>query len=121
MPWTRTRTYPHAFAVPDHDLKAPYNYSSYVLIENAFWLAISPQINRWRKNTLNLKSTNTEKMDPYTVPFLYNFSKYIVPKASDWSDWVSVTGYWFLDNPDIGWKAPNDLLEFIESNHAKNK
>ncbi|RHZ76182.1 hypothetical protein Glove_202g67 [Diversispora epigaea] len=121
MPWTRTRTYPHAFAVPDHDLKAPYNYSSYVLIENAFWLAIAPQINRWRKNTLNLKSTNTEKMDPSTVPFLYNFSKYIVPKASDWSDWVSVTGYWFLDNPDIGWKAPNDLLEFIESNHMRNK
>ncbi|CAG8714331.1 585_t:CDS:2, partial [Scutellospora calospora] len=43
MPWTRTRTYPHAFAVPYHDLKGPYNYSSYVLIENAFWRGISPQ------------------------------------------------------------------------------
>ncbi|CAG8558495.1 17891_t:CDS:10 [Gigaspora rosea] len=63
MPWTRTRAYPHAFAVPYHDLKAPYNYSSYVLIENAFWRGIAPQVNRWRKNTLKLRSTNLEKMD----------------------------------------------------------
>ncbi|CAG8546394.1 14762_t:CDS:10 [Acaulospora morrowiae] len=121
MPWTRTRAYPHAFAVPDHDLKAPYNYSSYVLIENAFWLAIAPQVNRWRKHTLKLRNTSMEKMDPSTVPFLYNFSKCIVPKANDWADWVTVTGYWFLDNPDIGWEAPKGLLEFIDKNRKDGR
>jgi sterol 3beta-glucosyltransferase len=120
MPWTRTRAYPHAFAVPDRDLKFPYNYSSYVLIENAFWLAISPQVNRWRKKTLKLRSTNLEKMEPSTVPFLYNFSERIVPKAFDWADWIHVTGYWFLDNPDHGWNPPEDLLEFLDKNR-KNK
>ncbi|CAG8513030.1 38576_t:CDS:10 [Gigaspora margarita] len=78
MPWTRTRAYPHAFAVPYHDLKAPYNYSSYVLIENAFWRGIAPQVNRWRKNTLKLRSTNMEKMDaaPQTlIDFLDNNRK----------------------------------------------
>src|SRR6266498_1137712 len=121
MPWTRTRAYPHAFAVPDHDLKAPYNYSSYILIENAFWLAISPQVNRWRKNTLKLRSTNLEKMEPSTVPFLYNFSERIVPKASDWADWIHVTGYWFLDNPDLGWTPSEDLLEFMDKNRKNKK
>ncbi|CAG8600636.1 7585_t:CDS:10 [Funneliformis caledonium] len=121
MPWTRTRAYPHAFAVPDHDLKSPYNYSSYILIENAFWLAISPQINKWRKDTLKLRSTNLEKMEPSTVPFLYNFSERIVPKASDWADWIHVTGYWFLDNPDLGWTPPDDLLEFIDKNRGNKK
>ncbi|RIA84856.1 Glycosyltransferase Family 1 protein [Glomus cerebriforme] len=120
MPWTRTRAYPHAFAVPDHDLKGPYNYSSYILIENAFWLAISPQVNRWRKKTLKLRGTNLEKMDPSTVPFLYNFSEHIVPKAFDWADWIHVTGYWFLDNPDHGWNPPEDLIEFLDKNR-KNK
>ncbi|CAG8480364.1 21836_t:CDS:10 [Rhizophagus irregularis] len=121
MPWTRTRAYPHAFAVPDHDLKGPYNYSSYVLIENAFWLAISPQVNRWRKKTLKLRGTNLEKMEPSTVPFLYNFSEYIVPKAFDWADWIHVTGYWFLDNPDHGWNPPEDLIEFLNKNQKNKK
>ncbi|CAG8563847.1 6977_t:CDS:10 [Cetraspora pellucida] len=121
MPWTKTREYPHAFAVPYHDLKAPYNYSSYVLIENAFWRGIAPQVNRWRKNTLNLRTTNMEKMDAGTVPFLYNFSSSIVPRPYDWSDWICITGYWFLDNPEVGWKAPNDLLEFLDYNRNNNK
>ncbi|CAJ0915764.1 19753_t:CDS:10 [Entrophospora sp. SA101] len=121
MPWTRTKAYPHAFAVSNYDLKGPYNYMSYVLIENAFWLAIAPQINRWRKNTLKLRSTSLEKMDANTVPFLYNFSDRIVPKAPDWADWIHVTGYWFLDNPEIGWKVPQDLIDFIKKNHDDKK
>ncbi|CAG8508141.1 21094_t:CDS:10 [Dentiscutata erythropus] len=96
MPWTRTRAYPHAFAVPYHDLKAPYNYSSYVLIENAFWRGISPQVNRWRKNTLKLRATNMEKMDAGTVPFLYNFSS------------------------KVGWEAPQSLIDFLDDNRKNN-
>ncbi|CAG8736872.1 32240_t:CDS:2, partial [Racocetra persica] len=68
---------------------------------NAFWRGIAPQVNRWRKNTLNLRSTNMDKMDAGTVPFLYNFSSSIVPRPYDWSDWICITGYWFLDNPEI--------------------
>ncbi|KAF0474114.1 UDP-Glycosyltransferase/glycogen phosphorylase [Gigaspora margarita] len=120
MPWTRTRAYPHAFAVPYHDLKAPYNYSSYVLIENAFWRGIAPQVNRWRKNTLKLRSTNMEKMDAGTVPFLYNFSSNIVPRPYDWSDWICITGYWFLDNPEVGWKAPQTLIDFLDNNRKND-
>lgn len=26
MPWSRTRAYPHAFAVPDHKMGGGYNY-----------------------------------------------------------------------------------------------
>lgn len=26
MPWSRTRAYPHAFAVPEHKMGGSYNY-----------------------------------------------------------------------------------------------
>ena len=78
MPWTRTRAYPHAFAVPEHKIGGAYNYFSYVMFDNVFWKAIAGQVNRWRKKELGLRSTNMDKMQPNKVPFLYNFSPHVV-------------------------------------------
>jgi sterol 3beta-glucosyltransferase len=39
MPWTRTKEYPHAFAVPDRKMGSGYNYMTYVL--NYFFLSAS--------------------------------------------------------------------------------
>ncbi|KAI8458720.1 hypothetical protein BY996DRAFT_6410683 [Phakopsora pachyrhizi] len=97
MPWTRTREYPHAFAVPDHKMGSGYNYMTYTVFDQVFWRAISGQINKWRKQTLGLKSTSYEKLESHKVPFLYNFSQTIVPSPLDWFEWVHITGYWFLD------------------------
>ena len=47
------------------------------------------------------------------IPFIYNFSPAVVPKPLDWSDLITVSGYWFLDNPDLKWTPSPDLLEFI--------
>lgn len=49
------------------------------MFDNVFWAAISGQINRWRKQTLGLRSTSIDKMDASKTPFLYNFSSAIVP------------------------------------------
>jgi sterol 3beta-glucosyltransferase len=98
MPWTRTRTYPHAFAVPDVKMGGSYNYMTYTIFDNLFWKATAGQINRWRKRHLGLKSTNLDKMGVNKVPFLYNFSPTVVPPPLDWVDWIMVTGYWFLDS-----------------------
>ncbi|TPX12656.1 uncharacterized protein E0L32_000833 [Thyridium curvatum] len=97
MPWTRTRAYPHAFVTPEHKMGGAYNYVTYVMFDNVFWKATAHQINRWRNKTLGLPNTNMEKMQPNKVPFLYNFSPYVVPPPLDFSDWIRVTGYWFLD------------------------
>lgn len=120
MPWTRTRAYPHAFAVPEHKIGGAYNYFSYVMFDNVFWKAIAGQVNRWRKKELGLRSTNLDKMQPNKVPFLYNFSPHVVVPPLDYSDWVRVTGYWFLDEAS-GWAPPPELVEFISKAHADGK
>ena len=121
MPWTRTRAYPHAFAVPDYKIGGAYNYYSYVMFDNIFWKAIAGQVNRWRKKDLGLRSTGLDKMQPNKVPFLYNFSPSVVTPPLDYSDWVRVTGYWFLDEGGKDWTPPKELTDFIAKTRADKK
>ncbi|EFP79618.2 hypothetical protein PGT21_034058 [Puccinia graminis f. sp. tritici] len=114
MTWTSTSTYPQAFA-SNIDLGPSYNLLSYSLFDNLIWRAMSGQVNRWRKQTLKIPSTSLEKMQPYKVPFLYNFSSVVVPKPLDWRDHVDVTGYWFLDQSHGEYTPPADLVAFIDA------
>lgn len=121
MPWTRTRAYPHAFMMPEHKMGGAYNLITYVLFDNVFWKATAHQINKWRNKTLGLPNTSLEKMQPNKVPFLYNFSSQVVPPPMDYSDWIRVTGYWFLDEGGKDWKPPQDLVDFIDKAHKDGK
>jgi sterol 3beta-glucosyltransferase len=124
MTWSRTRAYPHAFAVPDHKMGGGYNYMTYVMFDQVFWRATASQINRWRRNVLRLESTSLDKMEPHKIPFLYNFSPSVVPPPLDWPEWIRVTGYWFLDDADVGskkWTPPEDLIKFIDTAHEMHK
>lgn len=112
MPWTRTRAYPHAFAVPEHKMGGTYNYLTYVMFDAVFWKAIAGQVNRWRKKELGLPRTSLDKMQADKVPFLYNFSPSVVTPPLDYSEWIRVTGYWFLDDGS-NWTPPEELLDFI--------
>ncbi|PKS12321.1 hypothetical protein jhhlp_001621 [Lomentospora prolificans] len=120
MPWTRTRAYPHAFVMPETKMGGAYNVTSYVLFDNVFWKATAYQINRWRRNTLKLPNTSLEKMQPNKVPFMYNFSPSVVAPPIDFSDWIRVTGYWFLDEGK-DFKPPQDLADFIAKARADGK
>lgn len=120
MPWTRTRAYPHAFAVPEHKMGGAYNYVTYVMFDNVFWTAIAGQVNRWRKKELGLRSTNLDQLHPNKVPFLYNFSPSVVVPPLDYSDWIRVTGYWFLDEGS-DFMPPNELTDFISKARADGK
>ena len=120
MPWTRTRAYPHAFAVPEHKMGGAYNYMTYVMFDNVFWTSIAGQVNRWRKKELGLRSTNLDKLHPNKVPFLYNFSPSVVNPPLDYSDWIRVTGYWFLDEA-TDWTPPKELSDFINQARADEK
>ncbi|KAF9104596.1 Sterol 3-beta-glucosyltransferase [Mortierella sp. AM989] len=115
FPWTRTRTFPHPFAVPERNLGRGYNYMSFTMIEQVFWKGISRHVNRWRKKTLGLGSTSMEKMEANRIPTLYSWSPSLVASPIDWHSWVHVTGYWFLDNAELNWTPPKGLEEFIEA------
>jgi sterol 3beta-glucosyltransferase len=112
MPWTRTRAFPHAFFVPNNKSGGTYNYMTYTLFDNLFWKSTSGQMNNWRRRQLGLKPTSLSRMGVNKVPFLYNFSKAVVRQPLDWSEWVRITGYWFLDEEE-GWKPPDELTQFI--------
>lgn len=113
MPWTRTRTYPHAFLTPERKLGGAFNMSTYALFDLIFWQGTARQINSWRKSMLSLPSTSLDKLKPNKVPFLYNFSPEVVPPPMDFSDWIRVTGYWFLDEGGKDWTPPAELVSFI--------
>ncbi|KAF5025145.1 hypothetical protein F66182_2785 [Fusarium sp. NRRL 66182] len=113
MPWTRTRAYPHAFVMPDYKMGGGFNFMSYVAFDNVFWKATAYQVNRWRNKTLGLPNTSLYKMQPHRVPFLYNFSPSVVAPPLDFSDWIRVTGYWFLDEGG-DWEPPRELQDFIK-------
>jgi sterol 3beta-glucosyltransferase len=94
------------------------------MFDQVFWRATAGQVNRWRRKTLGLASTHLDLMEPHKIPFLYNFSPTVVPPPLDWPDWIRITGYWFLDDAEVGakkWEAPADLVEFIESAHRIGK
>ena len=114
MPWTRTRAYPHAFIMPEHKMGGAYNYMTYVMFDNIFWKATAQQVNRWRNKMLGLPNTSLEKMQPNKVPFLYNFSPHVVAPPLDFSDWIRVTGYWFLDEGGSEYEPPKELANFIK-------
>ncbi len=120
MPWTRTRAYPHAFIVPEQKMGGSYNYLTYVMFENIFWKGISNQVNKWRINTLKLEKTNLDLLQQNKVPFLYMVSPSVFPPSVDFSDWIKVTGYWFLNQKD-DYKPPADLLNFISKAKKDNK
>lgn len=98
---------------------------TYTMFDQVFWRAISGQVNRWRKNVMGIESTTFDKLEQHKVPFLYNFSPSIVPPPLDWTEWIHVTGYWFLENADQGakkkWSPPEGLLDFIDNAHKDGK
>ncbi|KAE8341698.1 sterol 3-beta-glucosyltransferase [Aspergillus arachidicola] len=120
MPWSRTRAYPHAFAVPENKMGGAYNYITYVMFDTVFWKAIAGQVNRWRKKQLGLKATTLDKMQPNKVPFLYNYSPSVVAPPLDYPDWIRITGYWFLSEGG-NWTPPTDLLDFIHRARGDGK
>ncbi|KAI9722834.1 MAG: Sterol 3-beta-glucosyltransferase [Chrysothrix sp. TS-e1954] len=120
MPWTRTRAYPHAFAVPSQKLGGNYNTFSYVMFDNVFWQATAGQINRWRASTLGLPATNLDRLQASKVPFLYNYSPSVVPPPMDFNQWIRVTGYWFLDEGNE-YTPPMELSDFIQKARTDGK
>jgi sterol 3beta-glucosyltransferase len=45
----------------------------------------------------------------------------VVPKPLDWPDTTIVSGYWFLDNPDLDWKPPTELIDWMDESRKEGK
>ncbi|KAI8894409.1 hypothetical protein BC833DRAFT_605042 [Globomyces pollinis-pini] len=114
MLWTRTKMYPHPMGMAEKNMGGTFNYMSHVLFEQVLWKATLPHINKWRAESLDLPPVSYA-LEQKTTPYIYSFSPTIVPPPNDWSDWVHVCGYWFLDNPDGDkWQPPESLSKFLK-------
>lgn len=120
MPWTRTHAYPHAFIVPESNLGGSYNYMTYVMFDNMMWRGTASQINKWRKKTLGIRSTNLESMRQQQIPFLYCVSPHVLVPPIDEPDWIHYTGYWQLEQDDT-YKPAESLVAFIKKARADKK
>lgn len=121
MPWTRTRKYPHAFIVPEHRMGGSYNYYSYAIFDSLLWMGISKQVNHWRRSTLKLNSTSLEAMSQQEIPFIYCVSPTVLVPPIDQPDWISYTGYWFLDEDMDSYRPDPKLAAFIQKADDEGK
>ncbi|GAM20028.1 hypothetical protein SAMD00019534_032030 [Acytostelium subglobosum LB1] len=111
MPFHRTRMYPNPFApFASSQLGGVFNLATHIMMEKILWQPVSGQINQWRTEVLKLPAWNSSVAitETYRIPYLYCYSKHLVPKPIDWGGEVSLTGYWFL--PETNDKAPPETL-----------
>jgi UDP:flavonoid glycosyltransferase YjiC (YdhE family) len=92
---------------------------TYVLFDYAIWRAIAARTNTFRTTQLKIPPTSYDKLEIWKIPYLYSFSPSIVPSPLDWLDWIHCTGYWFLDNPQTGWKPDPKLKAFVEAKDTR--
>ncbi|TFK40571.1 glycosyltransferase family 1 protein [Crucibulum laeve] len=107
MPWTKTTEFPHGLLSP------PVESPTFNSASNVMWAATSGQINKWRRQSLGIGNTDMGHLAQSKITFIYNFSQAVVPKPLDWPDSTIISGYWFLDNPDLNWTPPQTLLDWM--------
>ncbi len=115
MPLMPTRAFP-MMGFPR--LRLPgYNRMSYRVAESLIWWLYHPIINRWRKETLQLRPIPIrgyfDRLGTSRMPVINGFSPQVVPRPIDWDDNIHITGYWFPE--DEAWQPPDDLRAFIEA------
>ena len=62
----------HAFAVPEHKRGGAYNYMTYTMFDQVFWRAISGQVNRWRKQVMNIDATTFDRLEQHKGGQIFN-------------------------------------------------
>ena len=121
QPVTPSRYLPSVFFA---DLRAPasarrvYNFASHLLVDLMFWSVLRRDVNRVRANVLGLPevprlSTFARNLRDNLV--LYGFSPTVLSPPADWPQRVRVTGYWFLDETESGWRPDAALAAFLQS------
>jgi UDP:flavonoid glycosyltransferase YjiC (YdhE family) len=113
-----TRAFPPITDVSRIKLGGRYNRLTYLVGEQVFWLVFRTGVNEARREVLGLPPLPLRAPFPEArrrgAPALYGYSPTVLPKPSDWPDWVRVTGYWFLDRT-ADWRPAPELVRFLES------
>jgi sterol 3beta-glucosyltransferase len=116
FPITPTSAFPGPLT-PALPVGGPFNRLSFIAMRQMLWQTIRVGDVATRK-TLGMARASFfgpfRSFHQKQVPILYGYSKYVLPRPSDWDDLNHVTGYWFLD-PPATWTPPDDLVAFLQA------
>lgn len=116
QPVRRTSAFPNVVLSEKYNFLGAVNILTHIAAEQFFWQPFRGMVNEWRRKSLGLPPASFfgpwGSMAKQEYPYLFGYSRFVMPKPADWGDWVHVTGYWFLDRPS-DWKPPADLVEFL--------
>lgn len=117
QPMNKTKEFP-SFIFPEKLSFIPgYNELSHLILEYSSWELIKKSVNKsvYKRFGKTIKFRDTKKyLEKTNFNYIYGFSKYIIPKPSDWSVNHHVTGYWFLDTQK-NWHPPQELINFLDT------
>ncbi|CAF4849613.1 unnamed protein product [Rotaria sp. Silwood1] len=120
MPWSPTSAFPHPFCNVNNDIGPidRLNRLSYGVVEMLTWSGLRDLINEFREETLQLSYLHTHEavhaMILEHVPHTYCWSPSLVPKPSDWPEYINVSGFFFLDLAK-NYQPPEHLTRFLET------
>ncbi len=116
FPMTPTKEYPSLIIYDSIRLGRGFNLLTHKLFEKIMWFASSSPIKQfWKKEFGKVPEDfgcPFGKQNTKTSPTVISCSNLVFPRPKDWPEYVSSTGYWFLDETS-DWKPSNDLLEFF--------
>lgn len=118
MPWTPTRAFPHPLAdiVATNADAAITNYVSYALVEMMTWQGLGDVINRFRTNILELDAISLlwapGLLNRLRIPATYCWSPALTPKPADWTQEITVSGFYFL-NLESNYTPEPELAAFL--------
>ncbi|KAI0626095.1 Glycosyltransferase family 1 protein [Pyrenophora tritici-repentis] len=103
MPWSPTQQFPHPLANIQSTNADPSitNYMSYIMVDILTWQGLGDVINRFRKESLRLDPISAvwapAMLARLKIPFTYCWSPALIPKPRDWSNHISIAGFYFLN------------------------
>lgn len=102
-------------------LAAMYNRRTYdlaALPKRLFGRPLWQAIDRWQREVLKVTPMSAGELRRRMLggawPMLAGYSPSVLPRPSDWPEWVHVTGYWFLD-AESAWQPSAALVDFLEA------
>jgi sterol 3beta-glucosyltransferase len=118
FPMTPTGDYPALIFYDSIRLGRVFNWLTHKIFENGFWLAFRSPVKQFWKNEFGYAPENFpnpfSKQCTQNLPTVISCSNYVFPRPKDWSEYVTSTGYWFLED-QADWEPSDDLMDFLQT------
>jgi sterol 3beta-glucosyltransferase len=124
LPLVRAYLTPLGFHSPDdhagipipNEIRRRAGRMAQLEIRQMLWLAYRRPANAARRDVLGLPALPLREpfseLDNRCVPLLYGYSRAVIPRLVEQSEWLHVTGYWFLED-EAHWEPPPALVQFL--------